>query len=125
MDSMRMKQLEHLEVKKGFLENELENIAQEMDECKNDPELWEDVYCSVLDENYPIEILDRNFQASKVLRELDPISYSIGLSDWFDSFDVEDTPQYVDLQLSYDEIQNEIEEIEIDIEELREEIENN
>jgi len=44
MDSMRMKQLEHLEhleVKKGFLENELENIAQEMDECKNDPELWQ------------------------------------------------------------------------------------
>ena len=37
----RMKQLEHLEVKKGFLEHELENIAEEMDECKNDPELWQ------------------------------------------------------------------------------------
>ena len=120
-----MKQLERLEATKGYHEHELENIAQEMDEYKTDPELWEDVYCAVLDESYPIEILDINFQASEVLRELDPITYSIGLSDWFDSFDVEDTPQYADLQVSYDDLQNEIEEIEKDIEELREEIENN
>lgn len=56
-------------------------------------------YDNELDELYPILIGYIEFQASRVLKELDPIAYSCGFNDWLDN-----------RQLTIDETDNEEEE---------------
>lgn len=45
----------------------------------------EQQYDDMLDELYPVEIGDMSFCASRVLKELDPIAYNCGFSDWLDA----------------------------------------
>lgn len=42
-----------------------------------------EAYNDSLDEIYPDQIL--NIPASRILREVDPIAYRVGFSDWLDS----------------------------------------
>ena len=43
----------------------------------------EQQYDEMLDDSYPNQIMD--IQASRILRELDPIAYNCGFSDWLDA----------------------------------------
>lgn len=43
-------------------------------------------YDDYLDEIYPDQIL--NIPAGRILREIDPIAYRVGFSDWLDSPEV-------------------------------------
>jgi hypothetical protein len=45
-----------------------------------------DLYDEMLDELHPDQV--GNLLASRILRELDPIAYYCGLSDWLDSCDL-------------------------------------
>lgn len=45
----------------------------------------EQQYDDMLDELYPVEIGGMSFCASRVLKELDPIAYNCGFSDWLDN----------------------------------------
>lgn len=45
-------------------------------------------YDDLLDELYPVEIGGMSFCASRVLKELDPIAYNCGFSDWLDANDL-------------------------------------
>jgi hypothetical protein len=45
----------------------------------------EQQYDDMLDELYPVEIGGMSFCASRVLKELDPIAYNCGFSDWLDA----------------------------------------
>ena len=42
-------------------------------------------YDDMLDELYPVQIGGMSFCASRVLKELDPIAYNCGFSDWLDA----------------------------------------
>ncbi len=49
----------------------------------------EELYSDMLDEAYgSVKIAGIEFSPSMILKELDPIAYSCGLSDWLDSEDL-------------------------------------
>jgi hypothetical protein len=44
------------------------------------------MFCEFLDEVYgDIDICGYNYQPSRALREVDPVAYRVGFSDWLDS----------------------------------------
>ena len=47
-------------------------------------------YDQYLDDVYsPVEVAGIEFDASRILKELDPIAYRTGFNDWTDSEDIE------------------------------------
>lgn len=53
----------------------------------NDLEWWEERYAEFLDEIYPVgvEVAGMNYQASRVLRECDPIAFRCNANDYADA----------------------------------------
>jgi len=45
----------------------------------------EQQYCEMLDEAGPVVISGISFDPSRVLREMDPIAYNVGLNDYKDA----------------------------------------
>ena len=63
------------------------------------------------------------YDASYILKNVDPIAYSLGLTDYCDSVDITVTEEYKNLQEEVEDLESDIEDLEIGIEALEEEIE--
>lgn len=120
---MQKKELENIE-------EILEEAIEERDRFELDESEYEDVYIEMLDEQGDIYIGNISFSPSDILSKLDPIAYSIGLTDFVDSMDVTESEGYKDLQERVEEaeiekelIEASIEENEGILEELKEELE--
>ncbi|WLY85674.1 hypothetical protein 241Ecol014PP_00196 [Escherichia phage 241Ecol014PP] len=88
------------------LEDKIDNF--EIDEDKHD-----DKYDEWLDEIYgEIMIGNISFLPSRILKELDPIAYRCGFSDYIDSLDIEDDEEYQELQTELEEVKEELAELE-------------
>jgi hypothetical protein len=88
------------------LEDKIDNF--EIDEDKHD-----DKYDEWLDEIYgEIMIGNISFLPSRILKELDPIAYRCGFSDYIDSLDIEDDEEYQELQTELEEAKEELAELE-------------
>ena len=88
------------------LEDKIDNF--EIDEDKHD-----DKYDEWLDEIYgEIMIGNISFLPSRILKELDPIAYRCGFSDYIDSLDIEDDEEYQELQTELEEVKEELTELE-------------
>jgi len=97
--------------------SELEDKKNELENFELNPDDFEDSYCDMLDELDVVKIGSLEYQASYVLREVDPTAYRCGLVDYVDGLDKEDSEEYK-------AIEEEIEALESEIEDLEEEIEN-
>ncbi len=120
---MQKKELENIE-------EILEEAIEERDSFELDESEYEDVYIEMLDEQGDIYIGNISFSPSDILSKLDPIAYSIGLTDFVDSMDVTESEGYKDLQERVEEAEIEkelleasIEENEDNLKELKEELE--
>jgi hypothetical protein len=56
----------------------------------------EQQYCDMLDMDGPVTIAGVSFDPSRVLREMDPIAYDVGLADYMDlvGFDSDEDEDY-------------------------------
>ena len=88
------------------LENKIDNFAIDEDKYDENYDEW-------LDEIYgEIMIGNISFLPSRILKELDPIAYRCGFSDYIDSLDIEDDEEYQELQTELEEVKEELAELE-------------
>jgi len=84
-------------------------IEEELRYFEIDPEDYEEQYDDFLNDNGEVDILGMKFDPARVLKELDPIAYRVGLNDYVDGLDVEDDPKYQELVEELEELKNELE----------------
>ena len=97
---------------------------KQQEQIELDPDNYEDQFDESLDESIPeIEIGCLTYSPSHVLKNVDPTAYRCSLIDFVDSFDVEDSDEYKELQEEIDQLQSDIEDLENEIEDLESEIE--
>ena len=87
----------------------LDGLVKSRDCVEIDPDDHLDAFDDMLDE---CEGEFMGIQASRILKECDPIAHRCGLLDYCDGLDVADCEEYTDLQGDIDDLENEISEIE-------------
>jgi len=108
------------------LENDLSCLVAKFEDKEKERDCFE------LDEDDFIESYEEmlnetngdfmGMNASRILKECDPIAYRCGLSDYVDSLEISDSEGYKELDQECDDITDCIEEKEEEIEELEQEI---
>ena len=111
--------LEELENDLSCLVAKFEDKEKERDFFELDADDFIESYEEMLDEIHG-EFMNMN--ASRILKECDPIAYRCGLSDYVDSLEISDSEGYKELDQECDDITDCIEEKEEEIEELEQEI---
>ena len=104
-------------------ERDLDEAQTAVDNFEIDEDNYEEQYCEMLNEDGDIMIGSLRFTPSDVLNEMDPTAYSIGLSDYVDSLDIDDDPEYEKLKEDLESLEENKERTEEMIEELEEELE--
>lgn len=113
------KRAELLEVKRTIYakQRKIRNFSYEM---------TEEEYDAMLDECYEeIEICGALFSASYALKNLDPVAYRCGKSDYEGSKDLEEVPEYIALVEELEELEEKETDLENEIEDLENEEEEN
>jgi uncharacterized protein YlxW (UPF0749 family) len=91
---------------------ETENKIQNFDKSEY---LTDEKYDEMLDDCYgEVNICGMTFYSSVAFRELDPIAYRCGFSDFADSMDNDEFEEYTELQEELKELQEELKELESD-----------
>ena len=88
-----------------------------------DPEdhISEEDYEQMLDDCHEMVVIGGlEFYPSTVLKECDPIAYNIGFSEYADSFELEEFPEYRELVDERDSLEAEIEDLKAELENLEE-----
>ena len=97
---------------------------KQQDHIEYDPDDFADQFDGMLDESGTVEAGGYSFYPSRILKELDPIAYSISLNNYADfQFYASETDEYKDLQEEIDQLQSDIKYLENEIEDLENEIE--
>ena len=111
------------ELEKAIAEKqaEIEAKQKEIDNFEIDIDEYEDEYCNMIDEMDVVRIGSLEYQASYVLREIDPTAYRCGLIDYVDSLEVSDDPAYKELEEELETLEDELTDLESELEELEEE----
>ena len=92
--------------------------SNEIDNFEIDPDTVEERYCELIDET-PVDVCGISFDASRILRELDPTAYNCGLSDFAASLDpMDESEEYAELEDELEELNDELEELNDELEEL-------
>lgn len=73
------------------------------------------------DQNGPVEVLGRGFDASRIIRELDPTAWREMVNDWLDAIDITTVDAYRDIESDLAYIENRLSDIEDEVQALREE----
>ena len=100
---------------------EIKAKQKELDNFEIDPYEHEEEYCESIDEMGEVFIGSLTYQASMVLKEVDPTAYRCGLVDFVDSLDVSDDPAYKELEEELETLEDELSDLETDLEYLEEE----
>ena len=101
--------IEDLEKLIADLENKIEYY--EIDESE-----FEEQYIGMLDSEGPVSVCGMEFDPSRILRELDPIAYDCGLSDY--CIDLNDVEEYQELNLELEELKTELSDLQDELDEL-------
>lgn len=116
-------QLEDKKSELGDIEETLQDAIDERDRFELDESKYEDEYIEMLDEQGDIYIGNISFSPSDILSKLDPIAYRLGLSDFVDSMDVTESPEYIEFEEKVEALEEEKEALETAIEKMQDEIE--
>jgi DNA repair exonuclease SbcCD ATPase subunit len=112
---------ENLEEKITELKDRIEELKTELDNLQIDHTSLadDDEYSKWIDEIYtPYCIGYMTFDASRILKELDPIAYNCGFSDYIDSLDISDSEEYKELESEIEDLESELEDLESELDEL-------
>lgn len=111
---------EELKTAISLKEEEITNKKSEIENFEIDKS--EEEYDEWLDSLYePYEIGYIKFSASRILSELDPIAYNCGKSDYEDTLDVTDEPEYQELEEELNTLEEELQDLEEELAEMEEE----
>ncbi|QXV77798.1 hypothetical protein bas59_0104 [Escherichia phage EduardKellenberger] len=95
------------------LKKQIADLENKIDNFEIDEDKYDENYDEWLDEVYgEIMIGNISFLPSRILKELDPIAYRCGFSDYIDSLDIEDDEEYRELQTELEEAKEELAELE-------------
>jgi hypothetical protein len=104
-----------------FLESEIKDLRKKLENFELDEENYSDQFDELLDEQFgEISICGALYSPSTILKEVDPINYRCSLTDFVNSFDIEETEEYKDLQEELEELEMELERLLPDQEETEE-----
>lgn len=82
----------------------------------------DDAYSDWIDEiNGPVYIGSLAYCASRVLRELDPIAYRCGFSDYLDGLDITDSEEHMELTAQLDDMESDLTDLKDELDELNKE----
>lgn len=91
------------------LKKQIADLENKIDNFEIDEDKYDENYDEWLDEIYgEIMIGNISFLPSRILKELDPIAYRCGFSDYIDSLDIEDDEEYQELQTELEEVKEEL-----------------
>ena len=95
------------------LKKQIADLENKIDNFEIDEDKYDENYDEWLDEIYgEIMIGNISFLPSRILKELDPIAYRCGFSDYIDSLDIEDDEEYQELQTELGEVKEELSKLE-------------
>lgn len=95
------------------LKKQIAELENKIDNFEIDEDKYDENYDEWLDEIYgEIMIGNISFLPSRILKELDPIAYRCGFSDYIDSLDIEDDEEYQELQIELEEAKEELAKLE-------------
>lgn len=95
------------------LKKQIAELEDKIDNFEIDEDKYDENYDEWLDEIYgEIMIGNISFLPSRILKELDPIAYRCGFSDYIDSLDIDDDEEYQELQTELEEAKEELAELE-------------
>lgn len=95
------------------LKKQIADLENKIDNFEIGEDKYDENYDEWLDEIYgEIMIGNISFLPSRILKELDPIAYRCGFSDYIDSLDIEDDEEYQELQTELEEAKEELAELE-------------
>ena len=103
---------------------EIADKRQEIANFEPDEDVAVDAYEEMLDECYePFRMGQMQYRPSYVLKEVDPIAYHCGLTDYVDSTELRDWAEYRELEDELEVLENELEELEEELASLEDEAE--
>ena len=97
-----------------MLKMELVNKQSELESFDRLEHVTEEMYDDMLDDCHGNFM---GYSASEILKAIDPIAYRCGMSDYADSLEDDDFPEYVELCDAISEIEIDIADLELEIEE--------
>ena len=89
-----------------LLEDRLAELEEIRDNLVLDPDDYEKEYCEMLRET------SGKIKVGSL--EVDPIAYRVGLADYLDSIDIQETEEYKEITKEMERIQDEITELELE-----------
>ena len=104
-----------------FKNNELANATLERDSLEIDEDEHEEAYIESLNCEGAVSVCGIEFDPSRILKELDPIAYRCGLSDFCQCFNIEDTAEYKELSDTIEQLEDELTDLEAELVELEKE----
>jgi len=103
-----------IEIKKA----EIAAKEKEIDNFEFDPDDYEESYKEALDSEGPVNVAGMQFDASRIIEELDPTAYRCGLVDYVDSMDNEADPKFQDLVGELETLTDELADLESELEDI-------
>lgn len=124
-----MKNLDILKAQIAKLESSIEdvqsNISAKQSEIDNfEYECSDDEFSDWIDSIYPeVSVGSLTFSPSEIMKELDPIAYRCGKSDYESNYDLDDCEEYTTLKDKFESLENELEDLESELSDLTDELE--
>ena len=117
-----MNTIEQVKAQIEVIEEQIKAKQSEIDNFEY--EMTDEQYGELLDEIYgDVEVCGNTYNASYALKELDPIAYRVGKSDYESSYDLDEVEDYQNLQSELEDLESELESLEEELEDLEEELE--
>ena len=112
-----MNTIEQVKAQIEVIEEQIKAKQSEIDNFEY--EMTDEQYDELLDEIYgDVEVCGNTYNASYALKELDPIAYRVGKSDYESSYDLDEVEDYQNLQSELEDLESELESLEEQLEEL-------
>lgn len=99
---------------------EIKEKGEEIDNFEINPDDYDESYSESLDSEGPINVAGMQFEASRIIEELDPTAYRCGLVDYVDSMDNEYDPKFQELVGELETLEDELSDLESELEDIEE-----
>ena len=101
---------------------EIADKRQEIKDFEPDEDAATDAFEEMLDDCYePFRIGQMEYRPSYVLKQVDPVAYHCGLTDYIDGIELRDWAEYRELEDELETLEEELETLEEELEDLEDE----
>lgn len=127
-ESNEMSIKEALEGQLVNAKSKIESLESEIKAKQSEIESFEysctdDEYDEMLDEVYgDVEVCGMTYSSSRALKELDPVAYNCGKSDYEANYDLDNCEEYTDLRDKLEGLESDLESLNEELEELQDEL---